>query len=779
MANSKEYFSLHGNKKCNECIIVLSDMLPEWAMYDNRRVIHIKHVNDIQRVLEYHKRGLIVKNWLKAIYISDEKFSFSMFNNFLIYKGLNISNIKSMLFHDLDGNVIFEFLSNPLIEDITFNYYLSVYKFLIRHNASNFCTSMAMLKARKSVKDQFSQEDIDSAIAFSLDLDLTSVVEIKRKSAENFVHHIVDESLFFSKEVTDPGSFIYFEGAINGNSDLNIRYLKRLRGMGRGDLWKFIPDITLLKSGTGSGKTDLALDVVIHAHRIGKKTSIISNLKSVIQSYEHRLQEKVSQLMVELEPCHIITSEAVLYEIEESKHIATTLKSLSKPHIIDSVISSDIIIIDEVEKVFEALYSKSNSYIDEREKSIVRELLQYSLNDPNTKLLLMDADITNKITKNVIKSLLNFERNVLLANAYNSCLEHDFGSIEVSLLNGSHEKQTIIDKIQNVNENCFVFSSSKDKVDVILKESGFISDDGNVDYISALDNQILVIVASKFLKEHHEEAVEEFIRSPNTEIFKYHTVICSPVLKEGFSIESNYTDTVYCLCDKVLTPKEIIQSSRRLRKAKKIRFGIFGLSTPITLDHNKYNNSPEDWIESSIEFRKKVLIDNFYDALKLTLAKLKFNIVEDSFDNLPSGIYGKKKNPHFDKDVLEIIMTGRTISQLSSAIEKTKLEAALLLRSILKVDLVQDFIVISSREEYKGKNFHGSFIGIDKELYNHRSIINHILPNKLKITERKDENIGQAKITRKIKNIFQSLGFNSKRIDSGKSYKFTYMEEDK
>lgn len=334
-------------------------------------------------------------------------------------------------------------------------------------------------------------------------------------------------------------------------------------------------------------------------------------------------------------------------------------------------------------------------------------------------------------------------------------------------------------KSQNVNENCFVFSSSKDKVDVILKESGFISDDGNVDYISALDNQILVIVASKFLKEHHEEAVEKFIRSPNTEIFKYHTVICSPVLKEGFSIETNYTDTVYCLCDKILTPKEIIQSSRRLRKAKKIRFGIFGLSTPSTLDHNKYNNSPEDWIESSIEFRKKVLIDNFYDALKLTLAKLKFNIVEDSFDNLPSGIYGKKKNPHFDKDVLEIIMTGRTISQLSSAIEKTKLEAALLLRSILKVDLVQDFIIISSREEYKVKNFHGSFIGIDKELYNHRSIINHILPNKLKISERKDENIGQAKVTRKIKNIFQALGFNSTRIDSGKSYKFSYMAENK
>ncbi len=780
MANSKEYFSLHGNTKCNECIIVLSDMLPAWAMYDNRRVIHIKNVNDVRRVLEYHNRGLRVKNWLKAIYISDEKVSFSMFNDFFIYKGSNISNIKGLLFHDLDGKVIFEFLSNPLIEDIKFNYYLSVYKLLIRHKASKFCTSMAMLKARNFVKDDFSQEDIDSAISFSLELDLTSVVEIKKNAIDYFVHNIVDESLAFSKEVTDPDSFIYSEGSINGNSDLNIRYLKRLRGMGRGDLWKFIPDVTLLKSGTGSGKTDLALDVVIHAHRLGKKTSIISNLKSVIQSYEHRLQVKVNKLILKLESCHIITSGAELYEIEESKHVATTLKSLSKPHIKDYILSSDIIIIDEVEKVFEALYSKDNSYIDVREKSIVRELLKSLLNDPSKKLLLMDADITNKVTKNIIKSLLSIDRQVLLANAYNSCLKHDFGSIDVFLVNGNHEKQNIIDKVQDENENCFVFSSSKDKVDVILKESGFISDDGNVDYISALDNKVLVIVASSFLKDSHEKAVKEFIRSPNTEIFKYHTVICSPVLKEGFSIESNYTDTVYCLCNGVLTPKEIIQSSRRLRKAKKIRFGIFGLSTPIRLDHNKYNNSPEDWIESSIEFRNKVLNDNFYHALKLTLDKLKFNIVEDSFDNLPSGFYGKnKKNLHFDKDVLEIIMTGRSISQLNSAIEKTKLDAALLLRSILKVDLVQDFIVISSREEYKGKNFHGSFIGIDKELYNHRSIINHILPNKLKITERKDENIGQAKITRKIKNIFQALGFNSKRIDSGKSYKFINVAENK
>ncbi|HHY0595961.1 TPA: hypothetical protein ACVU5V_003572 [Vibrio parahaemolyticus] len=129
--------------------------------------------------------------------------------------------------------------------------------------------------------------------------------------------------------------------------------------------------------------------------------------------------------------------------------------------------------------------------------------------------------------------------------------------------------------------------------------------------------------------------------------------------------------------------------------------------------------------------------------------------------------------------MLEIIRTGRSIGQLGSAIEKTKLDAALLLRSILKVDLVQDFIIISSREEYKDKKFHGSFIGIDKELYNHRSIINHILPNKLKISERKDDNIGQAKITRNIKNIFQALGFNSARIDSGKSYKFTCVEENK
>ncbi|MBJ6907538.1 hypothetical protein JG621_19645, partial [Vibrio cholerae] len=106
---------------------------------------------------------------------------------------------------------------------------------------------------------------------------------------------------------------------------------------------------------------------------------------------------------------------------------------------------------------------------------------------------------------------------------YNSCLKHDFGSIDVFLVNGNHEKQNIIDKVQDENENCFVFSSSKDKVDVILKESGFISDDGNVDYISALDNKVLVIVASSFLKDSHEKAVKEFIRSPNTEIFKYHT----------------------------------------------------------------------------------------------------------------------------------------------------------------------------------------------------------------------------------------------------------------
>ncbi|EGR2041172.1 hypothetical protein D0B87_19595, partial [Vibrio cholerae] len=184
------------------------------------------------------------------------------------------------------------------------------------HKASKFCTSMAMLKARNSVKDDFSQEDIDSAISFSLELDLTSVVEIKKNAIDYFVHNIVDESLAFSKEVTDPDSFIYSEGSINGNSDLNIRYLKRLRGMGRGDLWKFIPDVTLLKSGTGSGKTDLALDVVIHAHRLGKKTSIISNLKSVIQSYEHRLQVKVNKLILKLESCHIITSGAELYEIE-------------------------------------------------------------------------------------------------------------------------------------------------------------------------------------------------------------------------------------------------------------------------------------------------------------------------------------------------------------------------------------------------------------------------------------------------------------------------------
>ncbi len=93
MENSKEYFSLHGNTKCNKCIIVLSDILSEWATYDNRGVIHIKYINDIQRVLEYHNRGLRVKSWLKAIYISDEKISFSVFKNLLGYNESNLSNI--------------------------------------------------------------------------------------------------------------------------------------------------------------------------------------------------------------------------------------------------------------------------------------------------------------------------------------------------------------------------------------------------------------------------------------------------------------------------------------------------------------------------------------------------------------------------------------------------------------------------------------------------------------------------------------------------------------
>ncbi|WP_219583029.1 DEAD/DEAH box helicase family protein, partial [Vibrio parahaemolyticus] len=55
-----------------------------------------------------------------------------------------------------------------------------------------------------------------------------------------------------------------------------------------------MPDITLLKAGTGTGKTELAIQILHSFHRQKKRTVVISNLKSVIGSFKNRVEDSVA-----------------------------------------------------------------------------------------------------------------------------------------------------------------------------------------------------------------------------------------------------------------------------------------------------------------------------------------------------------------------------------------------------------------------------------------------------------------------------------------------------
>ncbi|GAK19482.1 hypothetical protein JCM19053_3483 [Vibrio sp. JCM 19053] len=60
-----------------------------------------------------------------------------------------------------------------------------------------------------------------------------------------------------------------------------------------------MPDITLLKAGTGTGKTELAIQILHSFHRQKKRTVLISNLKSVIGSFKHRVEDSVANHLLE------------------------------------------------------------------------------------------------------------------------------------------------------------------------------------------------------------------------------------------------------------------------------------------------------------------------------------------------------------------------------------------------------------------------------------------------------------------------------------------------
>ncbi len=767
MINNKLDFSIHGDTKSQKCVVVVADSLPSLLEHDERRLILINQIDDIQEALNYHQTAFKKLKWLDAIYISTAHLSYRTFNHFRKYKNVPFFSGCGEQIISLAGRKLFDGESD-------FDYFLSVYSVLSQYNVSKLCLSRALLRTRASVKDKWNSDDIEQAISIFLDIPLSDASNLLRQASDSFVLDVVEQSLEFSKDCSDPDHFTYCCEDFNGLNSLTIQYLNPLRGHGRGKLWHRIPDLMLLKAGTGSGKTELALDATVHAQRIGKKVAIISNIRMVVKSYDARLQDKLRKRKTfnpQAPMFKITTSDASLYEVETSDHISTTLKSLTKPHVLHAIKSSDMIIFDEAEKVLETLYSKHENFIKHQEKSAIRKLLSELLNSSNKKIIFMDADISNSVTKRIIKEYLYTDKKVLLAMAYNSCKKHDFSNINVSISNGENEAYLLVEKIRNGSKNNYVFSSSKRKIDSILNLLGFrCLDNDQIDYIAALDNGVLVVIAEEFLKGKHKKAVDKFIHDPNKEIMSYHTIICSPVIKEGFSIEADFSDTVTCLYDKILTPKEMVQSARRLRGATNIRFGVFNNSKIVSVDNSKYNQTKEDYLESELDFRRKVLIDNAYQALKLTLAKLDFNIVDDSYNASHNNEKGRERlkltnDSYFNPNIAKAILQGEISGKLMSSWEKTEHDAILSLRKALRISAANKTIIVANKDVKRECD--GLYIDVYNELYECRKLINNILPNNIKIIEDKPSKLTGIMLTRRVKSIYKALNYKAKRGSGG------------
>ncbi|MFS1413445.1 hypothetical protein BCU70_17810 [Vibrio sp. 10N.286.49.C2] len=335
-----------------------------------------------------------------------------------------------------------------------------------------------------------------------------------------------------------------------------------------------------------------------------------------------------------------------LFGIERANSLALVINSIHKPHLLNAALNCDVLIIDEFEKVLSAVVCSDNN--PQMDADLVFQAICEALRNAR-KVIVGDADLSN--------ISLEFLRGIRGDLTVMECTENPYRHIAAEI----QSKDVFLQQpdLKNVllSDRVFLFDS-RQTLKQTLVHLKFKNHKGLDCEDVALKQNILVVHGDN--KDNPEQ--KAFLASPNDEIHKYAAILASPCLGSGFSIETDYTDKVHVICDKTLAPQELINFSRRFRKATTICFSVQTFQK-----FRKIRDFSALKIQKEKEKLKKSIIDrkekqNFSLALSLfhTLELLGFDVKvitsgqnqqNDAF--LSNQLKKKKLNDHFIQAIID------------------------------------------------------------------------------------------------------------------------------
>ncbi|WP_155486668.1 hypothetical protein, partial [Vibrio campbellii] len=414
-------------------------------------------------------------------------------------------------------------------------------------------------------------------------------------------------------------------------------------------------NVVVLRSPTGTCKTEFAKALIEREAQKGRKTATITGLIAVVKQHT---------------PVGVASAfyDEQMHVIENASHLSATVNSLTNAFTAETVKEADTIIIDECEKVLQSVFDPRSDYISELAKRTIRAELAQAIRS-NKKVVFMDADATDAISVRYAKA---FGRKVKTVNMRKNVYRDIATTVEsIEMMN----QELIAKKLLGKNP-MFIACDRKSEIDRLVEQSGYTNAKGKVDYNKALKAGILVVHSEN--KGGKEQRA--FLKNPNKEIVKYRTVIVSPCLKEGFSITANHADEVIVLCNRVLQPAALVQLARRLRTAIRLTFAVPTFSqaaayTDYRADAIQGNITSE--LEAEFLVRDELLKSNLRFTLAKTLQLLGFNVerVDVDFEEIKAASKADKVSKEaFEKSEMKATTEASSLNNVSIAELKEKEE---------------------------------------------------------------------------------------------------------
>lgn len=754
--------------------------IPGFLTKSEERIVLIDDGN-LSEVINYHKEGFAPENkaWLNSICLED-KHSLDITINTSLYHNANLI--------DSNGNVIIEKTksrSEYLLKAYSIYGEISLFGLAKAHyfgtESSGRQNDNSKL-GREIIVQQF-YEKVNDVISEMTKINFNKLM---KESNLHYVDGIIKASLDFN-----PSKFgieTYRDSSFDGFEFSNyirhpFRFFPELSIESTRKPLLPAPDVILIKAGTGTGKTELAIEMIKSFHRQKKTSVVISNLRSVIHSVKSRASNTLAGDWLLKEQAHgnneilelnITSSDGTLAEIESSQHLFTTIKSLSKQLIYNHVNHSDLVIIDEAEKVFEAIYSNKDNYLKKHEKDKLKYILKSVLGG-KSKVILLDADLTDLVTTSRVKEFASKRRIVAGFLPPEAIGEKESKSkIETFIGDWDHHCDHLLSHKLKPNSKNFIVCDSKATIENWLISTGYSSVMGGEvipNFQVAIDNKVLAIVAvSKGIKLLKEQIA--FLANPSEEIHKYDTVIVSPVLKEGFHIDAIHADKVTIFASGVLVPKELIQFASRLRTATTLVFALQKSTKSYSRDYYRFAYTKDERFESMLEKHRKIILSNLEYALITTLKHEGFNL-QNVKEVFPRGDFPYEASPArkqgFAPEILSMVKGEKELS-LHSQDDKKISEAVMALRCAISFNFIQNktITVLTKSNENGELSLEGMFDAVAKDA----NKLKYILPKDLNVEGWK----GIKGKTGKVNQLLKYLGFESKRTSAGAKYIITKIE---